>query len=295
MAIECELIAELPVTNELGEGVIWDERRRCFWWVDIMNAFLFRCAADGSGLQRFQMPERLACLAPVAGSDTLLGGFESGFAIFTPDGGTLDWLQRVETDNPGNRMNDGGTDRQGRFWAGTMVEDADRSTSAGSLYRLGPDRRVTAVVGDLTIPNSLAFSPSGSTMYHCCSVDGRILAYDFDTDTGEPGQSRVFATTDEGVSPDGSAVDADGRLWNAQWGGHRVVCYTSSGDVEFTLPIDVPQPTCVAFGGDHFDHLLVTTARQGMSDADLIEHPSSGNAYLYRTNVTGLADAPFNA
>ncbi len=292
-AIRCELIAELPVGNELGEGAIWDESRQCFWWVDIMGSTLFRCNADGDALEHYPMPERLACLAPIRNSELFLGGFESGFATFSPADGVRDWLQRIESDNLGNRMNDGGTDRQGRFWAGTMVEDADRSTGKGALYRVNVDRSIHAVVHGLTIPNSLAFSPDSRVMYHCCSVDRQILAYDFDASSGVPANPRVFAVTSDGVSPDGSAVDVQGRLWNAQWGGHRVVCYADNGDEQFTLPLDVPQPTCVAFGGDSLDHLLVTTARQGMTEEDLQRYPSSGNTYLYRCNVTGIADAPF--
>ncbi|MEM8683621.1 MAG: SMP-30/gluconolactonase/LRE family protein [Pseudomonadota bacterium] len=291
--IQCEQVAELAVGNELGEGAIWDASRRCFWWVDIMGSTLFRCNADGDALEQYSMPERLACLAPIEGSELFLGGFESGFATFTPAHGVRDWLQRIEADNPGNRMNDGGTDRQGRFWAGTMVEDADRSTGMGSLYRMDADRSVHAILHDLSIPNSLAFSPDSDVMYHCCSVNRQILAYDYDASSGLAANPRVFVETVEGVSPDGSAVDAQGRLWNAQWGGHRVACYAANGEQQYALPLDVPQPTCVAFGGDRLDHLLVTTARQGMTEDDLRRYPSSGNTYLYRCNVTGLADAPF--
>jgi sugar lactone lactonase YvrE len=54
---------------------------------------------------------------------------------------------------------------------------------------------------------------------------------------------------DSGINPDGAVVDADGRFWCAEWGGARVACYDPDGKLVEEISLDVPQPTCPAFGG----------------------------------------------
>jgi len=179
-------------------------------------------------------PERLCCFAPRqtnnssnnADVTSLVAAFESGFAFYTPEKDQLKWIARLETDNPGTRFNDGGTDRQGRFWAATMVESEKLARYKGSLYCLNHDLTVTKTIGRLSIPNSLCWSPDGKTMYHTDTPSMQIKQYNYDIASGFFDNRTAFVTTNKACYPDGSTIDAQGYLWNAQWGSNRVVRYS---------------------------------------------------------------------
>ena len=288
-----ELLAEIHVHNELGEGVIWDSRRRAAWWTDILGRRIYRYAPATGRLDEWPTPERLSCFATVADRDDLIAGFESGFAFFDPGSGRVDWIARVEDDNPATRLNDGRADRQGRFWAGTMVEHRTGDAVPGALYCLDRDRRMSRHVDELAISNGLCWSPDSAVMYHTDTPTGRIDRYAFDAASGIPGNRSTFATADPGCWPDGSTVDAEGFVWNAQWGGSRVIRYSPSGEPALVVPVPVSQPSCVAFGGDAMNLLFVTSARQDLDTDELAAQPGAGNLFIYETEFVGLADCEY--
>lgn len=244
-------------------------------------------------LEHWATPERLGCCAPVAGKDYLVVAFESGFAYFDPATEYLEWLRHIEKDKASTRLNDGRTDRQGRFWAGTMVENGTRAPATGALYCLDRWLGCTSKISGLSISNGLCWSPDSSYMYHTDTPTGRIDRYDFDARTGEIRNRVTFAVTDPGCWPDGSTVDSEGYLWNAQWGGNKVVRYSPAGDIDLVLPVPVSQPTCVAFGGPELNLLFVTSARQGLGPAELDRQQRAGNLFIYKTRVAGLNDSEF--
>jgi len=293
--MHCELIATIAVRNRLGECILWDDRSQHVWWTDIQACQLFRYEPQSAELRHFELPERLGSFGLTDRGPELICAFESGFALFDPIGGSIEWLARPELGITGTRFNDGRVDRRGRFWAGTMVEsdahDADGRPTAGSLYRLaGSDCR--RLFGGIQISNSLCFSPDGSILYFADSPTGRINAYELDAETGEPGRSRVFADVNDGV-PDGSTVDAEGYLWNAHWGGGKVVRHAPSGSIDFELDLPTTQPTCVCLGGEKLDHLFVTTATVELEPASLASEPEAGNVLIYRTPICGIAESCF--
>jgi L-arabinonolactonase len=80
--------------------------------------------------------------------------------------------------------------------------------------------------------------------------------------TIRPPRRQIFATFDDQPgTPDGSCVDADGCLWNAQWDGSRVVRYTPTGRIDRVIEIPTRKPTWVAFGGAKLDTLYIASAR----------------------------------
>jgi L-arabinonolactonase len=103
----------------------------------------------------------------------------------------------------------------------------------------------------------------------------------------------VFARVAPGAFPDGSTVDSLGQLWNAQWSGGRVVCYGPDGIIRHEIEVPASQPTCSAFGGPSLDLLFVTSAREGLSAAQLREQPQAGDVFVYRLNVQGLSEPRF--
>ncbi|MCH2189429.1 MAG: SMP-30/gluconolactonase/LRE family protein [Gammaproteobacteria bacterium] len=285
-----KLIDTVAVKNELGEGVIWDHHRQKVWWTDILQSKLYQYDPKTKALKSWSTPERLCCFAPVSDSSDLVCAFESGFAFYEPQSGKINWIKRLEQDNPGTRFNDGRTDRQGRLWAGTMVENQSNATYKGSLYCLHADLTISKSITGLTITNSLCWSPNGKTVYHTDTPTRTIQAYDFDTDNARLSNRRDIVKTEDGCFPDGSAVDKDGFIWNAQWGGSKVVRYSASGEKDLEVDIPTSQPTCVAFGGHDLSLLFVTTAWSEMKKKE--RH--AGNLFIFKTGFIGLSDTQFS-
>jgi L-arabinonolactonase len=125
-------------------------------------------------------------------------------------------------------------------------------------------------------------------MYYCDSPEQTIRCCDYPSLQND----RVFAATQgEGV-PDGSCVDADGYLWNAQWGDGKLVRYAPDGSVARVVAVPARQPTCVAFGGAGLDVLLCSSATVGLlepgaQDGTLLAGPAAG--------VKGLPESRFAA
>jgi L-arabinonolactonase len=291
-ACTAELLDIVVVGNTLGEGVSWDPVGERVWWTDIQERRLFRYDPEKRTLERFELPERLGSFGFVEGSDKIIAAFESGFAFYHPESGQIEWIAHPLHDAPNVRFNDGRVDRQGRFWAGSMVEgDAE---PRGKLYCLQAGRAEVRLSG-VAISNSICFSPDGRHLYFADTPQRTILRYDIDAASGAVSNRTLFAQTPPGAYPDGSNVDSQGHLWNAHWGAGRVVRYAPDGSISGTVAIPSTQPTCIAFGGRNLDLLFVTSARENMSRTMLEWQPHAGDLFVYKVDVKGLADRRFAA
>lgn len=254
------------VENQLGECVVWCDRSRRVLWTDILGAKLYAHDPASGTTTTWPMPEALASFALTGDDDRLLLGLASRLAFFNFSSGAITRICDVEAGLT-TRLNDGRCDRQGRFVFGTFNTVEPRA-SIGGYYRLGADLKLERLpLSNCAIANSICFSPDGATMYYCNSPDRVIRCCDYDPASGAISNDRVFATLEgEAGEPDGSCIDADGHLWNAQWGASRVVRYAPDGSVERVIDSPALQPSCVAIGGPAMDMLYVTSARVGMSE-----------------------------
>lgn len=117
-----------------------------------------------------------------------------------------------------------------------------------------------------------------------------IYAYDWDGATGAIANRRVFAAPHERGFPDGSALDAEGYLWNARWGGSCLIRYAPDGRVDRIIDVPVQQPTSCVFAGDDLKTLYVTSARAGLGDA---ANEFDGALLRASVNVAGQACTAF--
>jgi sugar lactone lactonase YvrE len=265
---------------ELAEGARWVDGRLAF--VNILAGELLEAPGDAPGpprvLARLGVP--VGAAAPVHGRPghwILAAG--TGITLLAPDG-QLHWLATPEADAPvPTRMNDAACDPAGRFWAGSMAYDA--TEGAGSLYRADPDGAVHRVLTGLTIVNGPAFSPDGSQLYVADTAAGTIYRCAVSR-AGELSGPDVFARVPpEAGAPDGMAVDSDGCLWAALWGGSAVCRYHPDGRLLTTIGLPAAQPSsvCLAPSGGR---LLVTTARHGLDGAA----PPAGSVLYVRVPAT---------
>ena len=276
----------------LGEGATWCARTGRFYWTDIEGACLNRFDPSTGEHTSWPMPERLATFALCADPDYLLLGLATRLAFFDPTTLEIRPIVDVEPGLP-TRLNDGRCDRQGRFVFGTKYEGADTEV-AGGFYRLGHDLSLERLpLPTPAISNSIGFSPDGATMYFCDSPSREILACDYGAD-GTVGNVRLFARlTDPDGVPDGSTVDAQGGLWNAQWGGGRVVRYGPDGVETERVGVPVSQPSCVALGGPDLSTLYITTARVELDAAALATQAEAGGIFVASSERRGLPESLF--
>ena len=282
----------LEAGNTLGEGILWCERTEALYWTEIQRATLYRLHPASGTLEHWPMPERLTSFALCETDGWLLLALASRLAFFRLADGYLQTLHEVEPGLP-TRCNDGACDRQGRFVFGTMHEPAEGNKQAlGSFWRLNADLSLEHLaLPHVAISNSIAFSPDGRMMYFCDSLSRRIQRCEY----GDmPGTPELFVDLgDVAGEPDGSCVDADGSLWNAQWGLGRVVCYAVDGSVRQLLPVPAGQPTKPAFGDTHLDMLYVTSARDGLSVVQLDTDVHAGALFRSQVGVRGLPEPRF--
>ncbi|PTR28276.1 SMP-30/gluconolactonase/LRE family protein [Pseudomonas sp. GV085] len=294
--MQAELIVD--ARNAVGESPVWVPEENALYWVDIPAGGLQRWSADSGLVDAWKTPEMLACIARHRDGGWV-AGMQSGFFRLHPhNDGSLDSEQLAHVDHARTdmRLNDGRCDRQGRFWAGSMVLDMGANAAEGTLYRYSAGQRgpLEAQLSGFIVPNGLGFSPDGKTMYLSDSHPSvqLIWTFDYDIETGTPSNRRVFVDMNQYAGrPDGAAVDADGCYWICANDAGLIHRFTPDGRLDRSLAIPVKKPTMCAFGGPRLDTLFVTSIRPG-DDHD--PQSLAGGVFALDPGVKGLPEPCFN-
>jgi sugar lactone lactonase YvrE len=276
----------------LGEGPVWDEARGRLWWVDIKGRRVHWLDVAAGQAGAVDVALQVTSIWPRKGRDDLLAATDDGVGVLDPATGAYEKRFDPEPERPKNRANDGNVDVNGRYWFGTM--DDDQPSTAGAVYSLDADWSCRRVLDGISITNTLVCDPAGKVLYVADSGLGRIDAFPIQAATGTLGEPQPFALVGgDGTGPDGSAVDAEGYVWTAIWGGSRLERRSPDGVVERTIPLPVKQPTSCAFGGADLTTLYITSARQNLSAEALERQPLAGSLLAFEPGVAGLALPPF--
>lgn len=289
--IDYQVIAS-GAAGRLSESPLWCPRSRRLWWVEALGPSLYGFDSASGAQETFELAGRVigCCVLRAAGG--LVLALDQTLQAFDPQRRSLVPLVTPENGRPRNRLNDGKADRAGRIWIGTM--NGEVFEPDGSLYRIGADLTVEHQFDDVVIPNSIAFSPDDRVFYFSDTRRMTIWAFDFDVDEGRISNRRVFSDTSRHPGrPDGSTVDAEGFLWNAEIMGGRLVRYAPDGRIDRVVELPVPRPTCCAFGGDNLDVLYVTSMSVGLDAAQLEGAPASGGLIALDVGVRGLPEPMF--
>jgi L-arabinonolactonase len=285
-----QIVSSAERENALGEGPIWQSMEERLYWVDIDRGTLEWLDPRTGEAGQWRLNCRASAIALRAKGGLLLAT-DKGFAVFDTETARMQIVHHPEPDRTWNRSNDGHADAKGRFWLGTM-DDRQRQRS-GAVYRLEPDWSCTRVLDGLGIPNTLVCTEECDRLYIADSQDQIICSYDVEPESGELGARHLYAETRGAAVPDGSALDSDGFLWNAQWGGWRIVRYAADGTIDRVVSLPVERPTSCAFGGGDLSVLYVTTARKGLSAEALRDQPLAGSLLSFTPGVRGIPTPMF--
>ncbi|GAB4501789.1 MAG: SMP-30/gluconolactonase/LRE family protein [Anaerolineales bacterium] len=295
-----ELLLDARAT--LGEGPAWHARRKQLLWLDIEQKQIHFYNPKSGEDSTLTLGIRPGCLVPAPGGDLLLG-VEHGFARLrlppAADGllpaENFTWLAQPESHLPDNRFNDGKCSPEGRFLAGSM--DTHEENPCGALYSLSPDGVLQTLKSGLTISNGLTWSADGRTLYHIDTPTRQIVAHEYDPASGEIGAARVVVRVPAALGwPDGMTSDSRGNLWVGMWGGAALSVWNpTSGELLESIPLPAKNVTSCAFGGDSLNELYITSARRGLSAADLAAYPLSGGLFRLKTRLAGAPTWEFGA
>lgn len=254
--MQIDVLVDIKPT--IGEGPVWDVQEQRLYWIDVEGCRVFRCTADGRELRGWDMPEPVGSLAMRQGGGAVVA-LASGFYFLDFDTGDTQLIATTAVDTPHTRLNDGKVDARGRFIVGSM--DTRPGGADGALYRLDPDLSVHQLESGFAISNGPCWSPDGSTFYFSDTFSGEIWAYDYDLVSGSVANRRTFTreAITPGIATDGSTVDAEGFLWNAQVFAGKLVRYAPDGSLDRVIEMPVKKVTSVNFGGPNLDILYVTS------------------------------------
>jgi len=279
-----------PVTA-LGEGASYDRHTDTAFWFDITGRRLFQFTMDSGALTTIHLPVMASVIARIDGGRSMLAT-ETGLHIRDARSGGLTPYLAIEADRPDTRSNDGRVHPCGALWVGTMGKKAEKG--AGAIYHVLRGQ-LTRLFDRVTIPNAICFSPDGRTAYFTDTDLNQLMRVEIDPATALPvAEPRLFvdhSSHDDFI--DGAVCDQDGVIWNARWGGGRVVAISPDGQMLKSLQVPARQTSCPAFVGRAGNRLLVTSATQGLDSEARAADPDAGRTFLLDHPVRGRFEPDF--
>lgn len=271
---------------ELGEGPLWHPTRNQLFWFDILGKKLL--TQIGDTLHSWSFDKHVSAAGWVDQTHLLIAS-DCALHLWDIDAGQIvKDLCPLEADDPSTRSNDGRADPWGGFWIGTM--GLNKEPGAGAIYRFYKGE-LTSLFGSVTIPNAICFAPDRSAAYFTDTVTGHILRQPLDADGWPSGAPKVLIDLHaEPFGPDGAVTDADGNIWNAQWGAARVACYSARGNFIGAIPFEAAHTSCPAFGGDDMETLFCTSARAELDLGQIASTPENGMTFAAAGITKGLPE-----
>jgi sugar lactone lactonase len=268
----------------LGEGPTYDPLSKTLHWFDILGRKLL-ARTDAGAVTVTDLPELTSALGIIDAGRQLLVT-ETGLHVRDTATGRITLHTPIEADNPATRSNDSRVHPCGAFWIGTMGKHAEKKAGAIYWFFRGEIRKI---VPDVTIPNSICFSPDGATAYYTGATMGVLHRVDCDPKTGLPVGEPLIFYDQRGAKGalDGSVVDLEGVLWNARWGGGAVDAYSPEGKRIRTIDLPARQTSCPAFFGPDAGKLAVTSAWEGYDEAARAAEPKAGWTFAIDLPVKG--------
>lgn len=305
--VEFQILTDPKTT--LGEGPVWDVKTERLYWIDSVEGFVFRATARGDEVTVWRVGSMVGSFSLREKGGAIITLLDGGIHEMDLETGELNQIGDPEEDLP-SRFNDGKIDRQGRLVTGTMdfrlINPATSSLSGEleaptNLYRLDPDLSIHKIQGNIGITNGPCFNPDGTVLYLADSWRDEILAFDYDVESGELSNRRLFASYagDKGstgqAQPDGATVDEEGYLWSVAVYAGELRRFAPDGVLDRRIQLPVIKATSVAFGGPDLDILYLTSMANPDLPVDLPpEGPLAGSLFaVHGLGVRGIPERRF--
>jgi sugar lactone lactonase YvrE len=295
-AMSGEVVCVAPMGDVCGEGAVWHAAENAVYWVDINRFLIHRFQVADAAVRSWIFDVPVTALSLTDRDDVLLVVLGSGVILWEPATDKRhDPLFKYEA-WPAVRLNDARSDPRGSLWVGSMRNNIATDGSAiefggtdGVLLRLDADGKTSVWRKDIGISNTMAWSPDRRRFYTGDSIANVIWAYDYDQATGAISNERPFLQGFARGLPDGSAMDAEGFLWNCRYYGNCVVRVAPDGKIDRVVEMPVKNITTCCFGGADLKTLFVTTASAHAPLGDRL----AGSLFAIRTEVKGQAENRF--
>ena len=271
----------------LGESPLWHAERKCCYWVDIERGILYEYNWLFKTTRKWKFNKRLG-LVREGKNNQLILALDASIARFDLETEQVSPVVDIESPTSGNRCNDGACDSLGRLWIGTM--HLQQKQGAGSLYMVDEKLKVHKRLSNTSISNGITWSLDKKRLYFIDSPTQVVQSFLFNEKTGEIiFEKNVIEIPVEMGTPDGMAIDEEGMLWIAHWGGFGIYRWNPlNGKLLDKIELPVPQITSCAFAGEKLDHLIITSARENFTQEELEKYPESGNLFIVKMPVKGL-------
>lgn len=263
-----ENVADLHLKN--AECPVWHPIENALYWADIPNGHMYRFDPAVGRSERVWEGRPLGALV-VQKDGSLLQFLDEG-RVQIWRAGEVSVVCESMPEVAGTRFNDGLADPQGRVLAGTMPDDQGRSR----LFRFALDGSYEVLLSNMGQSNGLCFDNTARFLYVTDTKKKTITRFVYGDLLTQP---KIVVRVESEGKPDGLAMDSDGRLWSAHWGGSCVVIYDSFGGEVERVELQTPKVSSVAFGGPELRDVYVTTASS--------EDGSGGALFRMRSEVAG--------
>lgn len=286
----------VPAGDHCGEALLWSAAEGAVYWTDVNRFLVHRMVLATRAVESWLFDEPCVALSPTTRPGTLLLALGSRLLLWQPAGDVRDDHGFALASAPAARLNEGRSGPGGEFWVGSMGNNVgpdgelvDFSGAPGELFRIIDSAPPQRFVSGLQISNTMCFSPDQRHLYFGDSLRNIIWRFDYDPATRAiAGQTPFFAGFARGV-PDGSAIDAEGYLWNARFGGSCLVRIAPDGRIDRIIELPISNPTTCAFGGVDLRTLFITTAAIHLPRPERL----AGSLFALDAPVPGLLPYPY--
>ncbi|HTJ29016.1 MAG TPA: SMP-30/gluconolactonase/LRE family protein [Acidobacteriaceae bacterium] len=292
-----EPVCIAPIADRCGEGAVWHPTEKALFWVDINRFLIHSWHAETHAITTWSFEEPVTALNLTTDDSLLIVCFASRITLW-------DWTTGMVVEDaasfagyalpgaPRVRCNDARVDAAGRLWVATMQnnlgpdgEPLDVTEKLGELFSLDATGHVVSHRRKLGIGNTVAWSPNARFLYTADTLADAISTFEMNRD-GTLDEERLWFQGGSEVKfglPDGSAMDAEGFLWNCRHGGGCVLRISPEGVIDHLVTMPVKNPTTCVFGGVEGMTLFVTSAAIGDE-----ENPLAGGLFAMETKTHGL-------
>ena len=282
-----EILIDCQDSN--AENPLWHPHHQYLYWTDIPCGEMFRYFPHTDTYERIYQGEPVGGFTIQSDGSLLLFKTKGTVEIWN-EGETTTIIDSIpEAIN--TRFNDAIADPEGRVYSGIIATE----NTQGKLYRINLDGSYDVVAEGFLLPNGMGFDRDYTHLYFTDSERGTIYRFDYDRATGDLSnqQTLIEIPKSEGV-PDGLTVDNEDYIWSARWDGGHLYRYSRDGEEVMRIELPTAKVSCVTFGGENYDRMFISTAKDGNKCVSLKEKWSSdnpaGDIFHLQTGIKGRSE-----